>query len=137
MYKFRSMKVNAVSNTAWSTDSDDRRTRFGSILRKFSIDELPQFINVLKGEMSLVGPRPELPHFVENFKEKIPLYMVKHQVKPGITGLAQIRGFRGDTSIRRRVECDIEYIENWSFFLDIEILFNTVFKGFHNSEKLS
>ena len=137
MYKFRSMRVNDQSDTAWSTKSDDRRTRFGSFIRKCSLDELPQLWNVFTGSMSLVGPRPELPYFVENFKESIPLYMVKHQVKPGITGLAQVRGFRGDTSIKKRIECDIEYIENWTFFGDISILFQTVFKGFRNEETLS
>ncbi len=137
MYKFRSMKVNTQETTGWSTDTDPRKTKFGSFIRKFSIDELPQFFNVLKGDMSLVGPRPELPHFVDEFKDEIPLYMVKHQVKPGITGLAQVNGFRGDTSIKKRIEFDISYIENWSFLLDIEILFKTAFKGFKNNEKLN
>lgn len=136
MYKFRSMKVNASEETGWSTDNDPRKTKFGSFIRKFSIDELPQFFNVLKGDMSLVGPRPELPHFVEAFREEIPLYMVKHQVKPGITGLAQINGYRGDTSIKKRIEFDIYYIENWSILMDISILFKTAFKGFKNNEKL-
>ncbi|OOM68384.1 UDP-glucose:undecaprenyl-phosphate glucose-1-phosphate transferase [Clostridium sp. BL-8] len=136
MYKFRSMKVNSEEQTAWSTNIDPRKTKFGSFIRKFSIDELPQFFNVLKGDMSLVGPRPELPHFVENFKDEIPLYMVKHQVKPGITGLAQINGFRGDTSIKKRIEFDIHYIENWSILMDIGILFKTVFKGMKNNEQL-
>ena len=115
---------------------DHRKTKFGSFLRKFSIDELPQFFNVLKGDMSLVGPRPELPHFVDTFKDEIPLYMVKHQVKPGITGLAQVNGLRGDTSIKKRIEYDIYYIENWSIFMEISILFKTVFKGIKNNEKL-
>lgn len=136
MYKFRSMKVNSEETTGWSTNNDPRKTRFGSFIRKFSIDELPQFFNVLKGDMSLVGPRPELPHFVDEFKDEIPLYMVKHQVKPGITGLAQINGFRGDTSIKKRIEFDIHYIENWNILMDIEILFKTAFKGFKNNEKL-
>ncbi|MDU4478778.1 undecaprenyl-phosphate glucose phosphotransferase [Clostridium sp.] len=136
MYKFRSMRINSESTTAWSTNVDHRKTKFGSFIRKFSIDELPQFFNVLKGDMSLVGPRPELPHFVDTFKDEIPLYMVKHQVKPGITGLAQINGFRGDTSIKKRIEYDIYYIENWSIFMEIEILFKTVFKGIKNNEKL-
>ncbi len=136
MYKFRSMCVNGSSNTAWSTNEDSRRTRFGAFIRKFSIDELPQFFNVLMGDMSLVGPRPELPHFVDSFKDQIPLYMVKHQVKPGITGLAQIHGYRGNTSIKKRVEYDIEYIENWSFFLDIKILLATAFSALKNNEKL-
>lgn len=136
MYKFRSMKINSQETTGWSTNSDPRKTKFGSFIRKFSIDELPQFFNVLKGDMSLVGPRPELPHFVENFKNEIPLYMVKHQVKPGITGLAQINGYRGDTSIKKRIEFDIYYIENWNILMDISILFRTAFKGFKNNEKL-
>ncbi|AOR24592.1 undecaprenyl-phosphate glucose phosphotransferase [Clostridium taeniosporum] len=136
MYKFRSMKVNNEENTGWSTNNDPRKTKFGAFIRKFSIDELPQFFNVLKGDMSLVGPRPELPHFVDEFKNEIPLYMVKHQVKPGITGLAQINGFRGDTSIKKRIEYDIHYIENWDMLMDIVILFRTAFKGFKNNEKL-
>lgn len=136
MYKFRSMRVNSEETTGWSTNNDPRKTRFGSFIRKFSIDELPQFFNVLKGDMSLVGPRPELPHFVDEFKDEIPLYMVKHQVKPGITGLAQINGYRGDTSIKKRIEFDIHYIENWSILMDISILFKTAFKGFKNNEKL-
>ncbi len=136
MYKFRSMKVNSEEETGWSTDCDPRKTKFGSLIRKFSIDELPQFFNVLQGTMSLVGPRPELPHFVDNFKNEIPLYMVKHQVKPGITGLAQVNGYRGDTSIKKRIEYDIYYIENWSILIDISILFKTAFKGFKNNEKI-
>lgn len=115
---------------------DHKKTKFGSFLRKFSIDELPQFFNVLKGDMSLVDPRPELPHFVDTFKDEIPLYMVKHQVKPGITGLAQVNGYRGDTSIKKRIEYDIYYIESWSIFMEISILFKTVFKGIKNNEKL-
>ena len=107
-------------------------TKFGSLLRRTSIDEMPQFFNVLMGKMSLVGPRPERPQFVEKFKEEIPRYMVKHQVRPGITGWAQINGYRGDTSIRKRVEYDIFYIENWNLSFDIKILFLTIFKGFIN-----
>lgn len=137
MYKLKSMKDNDTSDTAWSTDNDPRKTRFGAFIRKFSIDELPQLFNVLKGDMSLVGPRPELPFFVESFKKSIPMYMIKHQVKPGMTGLAQVRGFRGDTSIERRIECDIEYIESWNIFLDISILVKTALSGFMNSEKLN
>lgn len=136
MYKFRSMKVNPQQETGWSTNNDPRKTKFGSFIRKFSIDELPQFFNVLKGDMSLVGPRPELPHFVESFKNEIPLYMVKHQVKPGITGLAQINGYRGDTSIKKRIEFDIYYIENWNILMDISILFKTAFKGLKNNEQV-
>ncbi|NME83085.1 undecaprenyl-phosphate glucose phosphotransferase [Clostridium sp. SM-530-WT-3G] len=134
MYKFRSMRVNNEENSGWTTNNDPRKTKFGSFIRKFSIDELPQFFNVLKGDMSLVGPRPELPHFVDEFKDEIPLYMVKHQVKPGITGLAQVNGYRGDTSIKKRIEFDIHYIENWSLLLDLSILFKTAFKGFKNNE---
>lgn len=136
MYKLKSMRDNEESDTAWSTDNDPRKTRFGAFIRKFSIDEFPQFFNVLKGDMSLVGPRPEIPHFVENFKQSIPMYMIKHQVKPGITGLAQIKGYRGDTSIEKRIKYDIRYIENWDIFLDISILVKTVLSGFVNKEKL-
>ncbi len=136
MYKLKSMKDNTESETAWSTNDDPRKTKFGAFIRKFSIDEFPQFFNVLKGDMSLVGPRPELPYFVEQFKKEIPLYMIKHQVKPGITGLAQIKGYRGDTSIEKRIEYDIRYIENWTIFLDISILLRTAFSGFVNKENL-
>ncbi|WP_312094116.1 sugar transferase, partial [Aminipila sp.] len=134
--KFRSMRINPVERTGWTTFDDPRKTKFGSFLRKLSIDELPQFFNVLKGDMSLVGPRPEMPYFVEQFKESIPLYMVKHQVRPGITGWAQVNGLRGDTSIKKRIEHDIYYIENWNLIFDIRILFLTLFKGVVNEEKL-
>ena len=107
-------------------------TNFGKFMRKTSIDELPQLFNVLKGEMSLVGPRPERPQFVQKFRDEIPRYMVKHQVRPGMTGWAQINGYRGDTSIEKRIEYDLYYIENWTIGLDIKILFLTVFKGFIN-----
>lgn len=137
MYKFRSMRVNSGSDTRWTTNNDERKTRFGSLIRKYSLDELPQFFNVLLGDMSLIGPRPEIPHFVEQFRDEIPLYMVKHQVKPGITGWAQVNGFRGDTSIQKRIEYDIDYIENWSVWMDLKILFLTVFKGMANEEKLA
>lgn len=137
MYKFRSMRVNPREATGWSKDEDPRKTRFGSFLRKCSIDELPQFFNVFKGDMSVVGPRPEVPHFVERFKNEIPMYMLKHQVRPGITGWAQVQGYRGDTSIEKRIQCDLWYIENWSFRLDIKILFRTVFGGMINSEKIA
>ena len=137
MYKFRSMRVNDGQDTRWSGNRDERKTRFGAFLRKCSLDELPQFFNVLKGEMSLVGPRPEIPYYVEQFKEEVPLYMVKHQVRPGITGWAQVNGLRGDTSIRERVEHDIYYIEHWSLLFDLKILLMTVFQGkFLNSEQL-
>jgi len=136
MYKFRSMRVNDQQDTAWSRDRDDRRTGFGSFLRKCSLDELPQLINVLRGDMSLVGPRPEIPKFVEQFKEEIPLYMLKHQVRPGITGWAQVKGLRGDTSIEERIQHDLYYIENWSLLFDFRILLMTVFGGkFLNQEK--
>ena len=136
MYKFRSMRVNDAENTAWSTDADPRKTHFGSFIRKYSIDELPQLFNVLKGDMSLVGPRPEIPFYVRHFKEEVPLYLVRQQVRPGITGWAQVHGLRGDTSIEKRVEYDIWYIENWSLWLDIKILFMTAFGGMKNNEKL-
>lgn len=134
MYKFRSMHVQKESEekVQWTTANDPRKTKFGSFIRKTSIDELPQLFNVLKGDMSLVGPRPERPFFVDKFKEEIPKYMVKHQVRPGITGWAQVNGWRGDTSIEKRIECDIYYIENWNFGMDIKIMFLTVFKGFVN-----
>ena len=137
MYKFRSMRVNDRQDTGWSRDRDDRKTKFGAFIRKCSIDELPQFFNVLKGDMSLVGPRPEVPYYVEQFKDEIPLYMVKHQVRPGITGWAQVNGLRGDTSIKARVEHDIFYIEHWTLGFDIRILFMTLFKALINSERLT
>ena len=136
MYKFRSMRLNDSADTGWSTQRDDRKTRFGAFIRKFSIDELPQFFNVLKGDMSLVGPRPEVPYYVEQFKEEVPLYMVKHQVRPGITGWAQVNGLRGDTSIEERIRHDVYYIENWTLLFDIKILFMTLLKGIKNQEKL-
>lgn len=134
MYKFRSMRVNAEQDTAWSGSTDDRRTWLGSLLRKISLDELPQLFNVFRGEMSLVGPRPEIPYYVERFRETVPLYMVKYQVRPGMTGWAQIHGLRGDTSIPARVEHDLWYIENWSLGLDMHILFKTAFGGMVNQE---
>lgn len=135
MYKFRSMEVQpaAKERQAWTTFNDPRVTKIGKIIRRTSIDELPQLFNVLKGEMSLVGPRPERPFYVDKFKEEIPRYMIKHQVKPGLTGWAQINGYRGDTSIRKRIDHDLYYIENWTIWLDIKILFYTIFKGFINS----
>lgn len=136
MYKFRTMHLNTEENTGWTKPDDARKTGFGSFLRKTSIDEFPQFYNILRGHMSLVGPRPEIPHFVEQFRESIPLYMVKHQVRPGMTGWAQINGLRGDTSIEERVKYDIWYIENWSFALDVQIIFKTVFGGMVNKEKV-
>lgn len=136
MLKFRSLRVNDHETTGWTQKTDDRRTKFGSFIRKYSIDELPQLFCVLAGTMSLVGPRPEIPHFVDQFKHEIPLYMVRHQIRPGITGWAQINGFRGDTPIKGRVEHDIWYIENWSVWLDIYILFKTAFGGFINEEQV-
>ena len=135
MLKFRSMRVNSLSNKGWTTDTDSRKTKFGNFIRKTSIDELPQLFNVLRGDMSLVGPRPEIPVFVEQFKETIPLYMVKHYVKPGMTGLAQIKGLRGDTSVEDRIHEDIEYIENWTFWMDIYILLKTPMKAVNKNEK--
>ena len=134
MYKFRSMEVQnpTEERKAWTVPGDPRVTKVGKILRMTSIDEMPQFFNVLKGDMSLVGPRPERPLFVEKFREEIPRYMIKHQVRPGMTGWAQVNGYRGNTSIRKRIDCDLYYIENWSVGLDIKILFLTVFKGFIN-----
>lgn len=134
MYKFRSMVVQneQAEKKAWTVKDDPRVTKFGKFMRKTSIDELPQLFNILKGDMSLVGPRPERPFFVEKFQEEIPRYMVKHQVRPGLTGWAQVNGYRGDTSIRKRIEYDLYYIENWSIGLDIKILFLTVFRGFVN-----
>ena len=134
MYKFRSMEVQAPSEEekAWTTRNDPRVTNVGRFIRKTSIDEVPQLFNVIKGDMSLIGPRPERPQYVEKFREEIPRYMVKHQVRPGMTGWAQVNGYRGNTSIRKRIECDIYYIEHWSIGFDIKILFLTVFKGFIN-----
>jgi len=139
MLKFRSMSIvdmKDTQDTAWSTNEDPRKTKFGSFIRKFSLDELPQFFNVLKGDMSLIGPRPEIPFHVNHFKEEIPLYLVRQQVRPGITGWAQVNGLRGDTSINERVKYDIWYIENWSLALDILILWKTIFGGMINNEKV-
>jgi Undecaprenyl-phosphate glucose phosphotransferase len=134
MLKFRSMHAddNRTAETTWTTAGDPRKTKFGTFLRKTSLDELPQFFNVFGGSMSVVGPRPERPFFVEQFREDIPKYMVKHQVKPGITGWAQVNGWRGDTSIGMRIECDIYYIENWDLLFDVKIMLLTVFKGLIN-----
>lgn len=134
MYKFRSMGVQAASREMkeWTTPGDPRVTTIGKIIRRTSIDELPQLFNILMGDMSLVGPRPERPFFVEKFKEEIPRYMVKHQVRPGLTGWAQVNGYRGDTSIAKRIECDLYYIENWTLGFDFKIMFLTIFKGFIN-----
>jgi exopolysaccharide biosynthesis polyprenyl glycosylphosphotransferase len=134
MWKFRTMKVatEGEDTKEWSSKDNPRKTKIGLFLRKSSLDELPQLWNVLIGDMSLVGPRPEQPFFVEKFRNKIPGYMLKHKMKPGITGWAQINGWRGDTSLEKRIECDIYYIKHWSIFFDIKILFLTFFKGFIN-----
>ena len=134
MYKFRSMAVQKPSEekSKWTTPNDPRVTAVGRFIRKTSIDEMPQFFNVLKGNMSLVGPRPERPFYVEKFREEIPHYMIKHQVRPGLTGWAQVNGFRGDTSIQKRIDHDLYYIENWTLGFDFKIMFLTIFKGFIN-----
>ena len=130
--KFRSMHQNAEedSGPVWTREDDPRRTTVGAVLRRFSLDELPQLVNVLWGEMSLVGPRPERPFFVEQFKERVPQYMLRHKVKSGMTGWAQVNGWRGNTSIEKRIEYDLYYIENWSVGLDFKILWLTVIRGF-------
>lgn len=132
MYKFRSMIMQdeEKEKAEWSTRNDPRITPVGKLIRRTSIDELPQLFNVLKGEMSLVGPRPERPQFVQKFRDEIPRYMVKHQVRPGMTGWAQINGYRGDTSIEKRIEYDLYYVENWTMVFDMKILILTIFKGF-------
>jgi len=134
IYKFRSMRIHDEDKVVphWTTEDDPRKTRFGSFIRRTSIDEFPQFFNVLKGDMSLIGPRPERPIFVEMFREQIPKYMIKHYVRPGMTGWAQVNGWRGNTSIEKRIEHDIYYVENWSMLLDIKIFFMTFIKGFVN-----
>lgn len=134
MYKFRTMRLipEEVSDRQWTVANDPRRTKLGEFLRKTSLDELPQFLNVLLGHMSVVGPRPERPFFVEQFKEEIPKYMVKHQIRPGITGLAQSKGLRGDTSIKDRIQEDIFYIENWTLLFDVKIILKTIVNGFVN-----
>lgn len=134
MYKFRTMRLQqeGEEKKGWTVKGDPRVTKVGGFLRKTSLDELPQLFNVLMGDMSLVGPRPERPQFVEKFREEIPRYMIKHQVRPGMTGWAQINGYRGNTSIIKRIEYDIYYIENWSMAFDFKILFLTFFKGFIN-----
>jgi len=131
MLKFRSMRVDAEDDGArWTEENDARRTRVGAFLRKTSLDELPQLINVFTGDMSLVGPRPERPEFVSTFKEKFPQYMLRHRVRAGITGWAQVHGWRGNTSLSKRIEYDLYYIENWSVGLDVKILWLTVKWGF-------
>ena len=134
MLKFRTMRLDAEAATGpvWATSDDPRRTRVGAFLRRWSLDELPQLWNVLRGEMSLVGPRPERPSFVEEFRRKVPGYMLRHKMKAGITGLAQINGWRGNTSIEKRIEDDLRYIEGWSLGLDLTILCKTLWLGFRN-----
>ena len=135
IYKFRSMKVQDDQNEEyhWTQEDDPRKTKFGSFIRKSNIDELPQFFNILKGDMSLIGPRPERPFFVDKFRDEIPMYMIKHHVRPGMTGYAQINGYRGNTSIKKRIEHDIFYVENWHFLLDVKIFFLTFRNFFKNA----
>ncbi len=136
IFKFRSMRQDAENSTGpvWARKGDVRRTRIGGFLRKTSLDELPQLFNVLKGEMSLVGPRPERPHFVKQFEDTIPRYLDRHQVKAGITGWAQIHGLRGNTPIEERTKYDLWYVENWSLALDIKLIIQTVLDVFHHKE---
>lgn len=134
MLKFRSMRTDAEvdSGAVWAKADDDRRTKFGTFLRKTSLDELPQLWNVLVGDMSLVGPRPERPVFISRFKHEIPHYMLRHKVKTGLTGWAQVNGWRGNTSLQKRIDCDLYYIQNWSLALDLKIVLMTLWKGFVN-----
>jgi exopolysaccharide biosynthesis polyprenyl glycosylphosphotransferase len=134
MYKFRTMEIGAASesDTRWTTKEDPRRTRFGSLLRRTSLDELPQFLNVLRGEMSVVGLRPERPHFVQKFLQEVGRYNNRHCLKVGITGWAQVNGWRGDTSIEKRVEFDLYYLQNWTFGLDLRIIVMTILSGLIN-----
>jgi exopolysaccharide biosynthesis polyprenyl glycosylphosphotransferase len=128
LYKLRTMRVDAEeeSGPVWTSENDPRRTRIGAFLRRHNLDEFPQFWNVLKGDMSVVGPRPERPHFVEQFKDMIGLYMWRHASKPGITGWAQVNGYRGDTSLKERIRHDLFYLENWSLSLDFKVLAKTL-----------
>ncbi|MCI5066009.1 undecaprenyl-phosphate glucose phosphotransferase [bacterium] len=131
--KFRTMRTDAESaGPGWTKEGDSRVTAIGAFLRKWSLDELPQLVNVIRGDMSIVGPRPERPVYIKEFRQRIPRYMLRHKVPAGITGWAQINGWRGDTSIDKRIECDLYYIENWSLLLDLKILFMTIFRGFRN-----
>lgn len=134
MLKFRSMKPEAEKSTGpvWARENDERRTRIGAFLRKTSLDELPQLFNVLRGDMSLVGPRPERLVFIEDFKQSIPHYMLRLKMKAGLTGWAQVNGWRGNTSLQKRIECDLYYIKNWSLLLDLKIIFMTLWRGFIN-----
>jgi Undecaprenyl-phosphate glucose phosphotransferase len=131
VYKFRSMHEDAedVTGPVWARDDDPRTTHVGRWLRRLDLDELPQFWNVLRGDMSIVGPRPERPFFVEQFKHRIPQYMLRHKVKAGITGWAQVNGWRGNTSLEKRIEYDLYYIENWSVTLDLKIMWLTLVRG--------
>jgi Undecaprenyl-phosphate glucose phosphotransferase len=133
VYKFRSMYQGAEDETGpvWARDDDPRCTPIGKWLRRFDVDELPQLWNVFRGDMSIVGPRPERPYFVQQFKHRIPTYMLRHKVKAGITGWAQVNGWRGNTSLEKRIEYDLYYIENWSVALDLKIMWLTVIRGFH------
>jgi len=135
MLKFRTMRMYAEKETGpiWAKENDPRRTKIGAFLRKTSLDELPQLFNVLKGEMSLVGPRPERPHFVKEFKNQVPLYMLRHKIKAGMTGWAQVNGWRGNTSLEKRIEYDLYYIQNWSISFDAKILFMTLWRGFFSN----
>jgi exopolysaccharide biosynthesis polyprenyl glycosylphosphotransferase len=135
VYKFRSMPVDSedVTGPVWARDDDPRATAIGRWLRRSDLDELPQFSNVLKGDMSIVGPRPERPFFVEQFKHRIPQYMLRHKVKAGITGWAQVNGWRGNTSLEKRIEFDLYYIENWSLSLDFKIMWLTVLRGLNRA----
>jgi exopolysaccharide biosynthesis polyprenyl glycosylphosphotransferase len=128
MYKFRTMRTSSGTegDTRWTSPNDSRRTRVGTFLRRTSLDELPQFFNVLKGDMSVVGPRPERPHFVEKFAVEVPRYRARHYLKVGITGWAQVNGWRGDTSIEKRIEHDLYYLQNWSLLFDLRIVVRTV-----------
>ena len=132
MLKYRTMGTQAEEKTGptWATENDNRRTLIGAFLRKTSLDELPQFFNVLKGDMSIVGPRPERPHFIQQFRSKIPKYMLRHKMKAGITGWAQVNGWRGNTSLEKRIEYDLYYIENWKLMFDFEIMWLTFWRGF-------
>lgn len=134
IYKFRSMRLDAENETGavWAQKEDARRTKVGEFIRRTSLDELPQLFNVLKGDMSLVGPRPERPIFVEDFSKTVPMYMLRHKMKAGITGWAQVNGLRGQTSLEKRLEFDLYYIENWSLTFDVKILWLTIWKGFFN-----
>jgi Undecaprenyl-phosphate glucose phosphotransferase len=135
LVKFRTMRADAEAETGpvWTRRDDERRTRVGAWLRRFNLDELPQLLNVLRGEMSLVGPRPERPVFVDDFRRRIPGYMLRHKVKAGMTGWAQVNGWRGDTSLEKRIEYDLYYIERWSLVFDAKILLRTLYRGFTNA----